>query len=333
MYIGVKSDLFQLGMVLWAIAMEQDEPEIHPRPLSMYSAPPEVPAYYRDIVTTCLSHNPRHRVQASTVLEMFPLIEETAGPASAFMESVASLPRSMEEYMDPAYAVNRHDIDDFRGTELYPNESGKNDRSTHTYVEETEPYVYPKRGRSLSPRPVNGHSPSPQPLSAASPSVGNTLENTRRSPSQSVGEYSTENNFSRQIRMLSPPSPPPTAKKWMTSSPAYSDSEKLLDTHFLNLERPPSRPQTHSLMEDEHPRETGADQQDRPSDPVFVKSNGATTDHCADLAGVGAHYDIRTSLMQSDTGADTVPDDILADLEKLDLLGEDSHMSQSGLSL
>jgi hypothetical protein len=33
MYIGVKTDLFQLGMTLWALAMEEDEPERQPRPL------------------------------------------------------------------------------------------------------------------------------------------------------------------------------------------------------------------------------------------------------------------------------------------------------------
>jgi len=130
MYIGVKSDLFQLGMVLWAIAMEQDEPETHPRPLTISSSSSDVPAYYREIVATCLSHNPRNRLQASAILNMFPFIHETTGPT--YTESVTSLPRSMEEYIDPAYAVNRTDIDNFRGTEVYPNESGKNDRSTHT---------------------------------------------------------------------------------------------------------------------------------------------------------------------------------------------------------
>src|SRR5580700_9532758 len=44
MYIGVKSDIFQLGMVLWAIAMEQDEPEIQPRPLTLADASDEIRA-------------------------------------------------------------------------------------------------------------------------------------------------------------------------------------------------------------------------------------------------------------------------------------------------
>ncbi|KAH1509599.1 hypothetical protein KXW37_003653, partial [Aspergillus fumigatus] len=33
MYIGVKTDLYQLGMTLWALATEEDEPERQPRPL------------------------------------------------------------------------------------------------------------------------------------------------------------------------------------------------------------------------------------------------------------------------------------------------------------
>ncbi|KAG6366404.1 hypothetical protein INS49_000581 [Diaporthe citri] len=35
MYIGVKSDLYQLGMVLWALAEQEDEPEAHGRPLRL----------------------------------------------------------------------------------------------------------------------------------------------------------------------------------------------------------------------------------------------------------------------------------------------------------
>lgn len=71
MYIGVKSDLYQLGMVLWALATQEDEPEAHRRPLRLTSEI-DVPPYYRKIVTYCLHENPRVRKHAKELLEMFP---------------------------------------------------------------------------------------------------------------------------------------------------------------------------------------------------------------------------------------------------------------------
>lgn len=71
MYIGVKTDLFQLGMTLWALAMEDDEPERQPRPLFL-GEDAKVPDYYRRIVQICLSPNPRHRLSAKDLLLMFP---------------------------------------------------------------------------------------------------------------------------------------------------------------------------------------------------------------------------------------------------------------------
>lgn len=76
MYIGVKSDLFQLGMVLWALATQEDEPEAHGRPLRIGSDL-KVPAWYRRIVDICLSEDPRHRIQALHLLSMFPDVEES----------------------------------------------------------------------------------------------------------------------------------------------------------------------------------------------------------------------------------------------------------------
>ncbi|PTB45660.1 uncharacterized protein TrAFT101_001091 [Trichoderma asperellum] len=71
MYIGVKSDLYQLGMVLWGLAMLEDEPETQGRPLILG---PEinVPDWYRQMTEICLSNDPRMRLQASSLLRMFP---------------------------------------------------------------------------------------------------------------------------------------------------------------------------------------------------------------------------------------------------------------------
>ncbi|KAI4603159.1 hypothetical protein KJ359_005951 [Pestalotiopsis sp. 9143b] len=71
MYIGVKSDLYQLGMVLWALAMLEDEPEAHRRPLRL-DPDLDVPRWYRRVVDNCLSDNPRVRKQATALLDMFP---------------------------------------------------------------------------------------------------------------------------------------------------------------------------------------------------------------------------------------------------------------------
>lgn len=71
MYIGVKSDLFQLGMVLWAIAMDEDEPERERRPLT-FEAAGNVPDWYRRITEICLNPDPRKRLQAAMLLQLFP---------------------------------------------------------------------------------------------------------------------------------------------------------------------------------------------------------------------------------------------------------------------
>lgn len=75
MYIGVKSDLYQLGMVLWALATQEDDPEAYGRPLKL-EADVQVPSWYRRIVETCLSSNPRNRAQAFQLLSWFPEPEQ-----------------------------------------------------------------------------------------------------------------------------------------------------------------------------------------------------------------------------------------------------------------
>lgn len=71
MYIGVKTDLFQLGMTLWALAMQDDEPERQDRPLIL-GEDVDVPDYYRKLVAICLSSVPRHRLSAKELVGFFP---------------------------------------------------------------------------------------------------------------------------------------------------------------------------------------------------------------------------------------------------------------------
>jgi serine/threonine protein kinase len=80
MYIGVKSDVFQLGMVLWGIAHEMDEPEAMARPLNMDQAPDEVPTYFREIVEGCLCDRPQGRPSAKDIIGLFPETIEEAPP-------------------------------------------------------------------------------------------------------------------------------------------------------------------------------------------------------------------------------------------------------------
>lgn len=62
-YIGVKSDIFQLGMCLWAIAMEVDEPEYVERPLNekLDDMPEHVPEWFKKIIGLCLANEPQNR--------------------------------------------------------------------------------------------------------------------------------------------------------------------------------------------------------------------------------------------------------------------------------
>lgn len=71
-YIGVKSDIFQLGMVLWALGQEEDEPERQHRPLSLRTSTKEMPQYYRDLTDRCLSHRAVDRLAARDILTLFP---------------------------------------------------------------------------------------------------------------------------------------------------------------------------------------------------------------------------------------------------------------------
>jgi serine/threonine protein kinase len=73
MYIGVKSDVFQLGMTLWALAMQEDEPERQTRPLRV-PADAKIPDYYATVIHLCLSDRPQDRLSAKEMLALFPAL-------------------------------------------------------------------------------------------------------------------------------------------------------------------------------------------------------------------------------------------------------------------
>ncbi|KAG5996894.1 hypothetical protein E4U54_002470 [Claviceps lovelessii] len=141
MYIGVKSDLYQLGMVLWGLAMLEDEPELQPRPLILRREI-LVPDWFRDVTDVCLSTDPRMRLNASSLLRMFP-------PDSA--PQTGSIPLLDDE----AHALDGHGS--YAATMRQPNiirtvvPSSGCPCSIRTYLDPSpdmyEPY-YPMRGRS-----------------------------------------------------------------------------------------------------------------------------------------------------------------------------------------
>lgn len=62
-------------MVLYALAIQHDEPESL-RPLSVASFPTMgVPIYYQEICSRCLDSDPRRRSQATVLLGLFPSVE------------------------------------------------------------------------------------------------------------------------------------------------------------------------------------------------------------------------------------------------------------------
>ena len=114
MYIGVKSDLFQLGMVLWGLAKEEDEPERQPREdLVLSTESDHLPQYFCDLTSWCLSEDPKRRWAARDVWPLFPLLD------SDVSESVASLAPRHDESTEDFDELEMDRLgQDFRGYDL-----------------------------------------------------------------------------------------------------------------------------------------------------------------------------------------------------------------------
>ncbi|KAI9726643.1 MAG: hypothetical protein M1828_001010 [Chrysothrix sp. TS-e1954] len=108
MFIGVKSDLFQLGMVLWALAVMDDEPE-RADDLTLDEELSEVPQYFRSWIKTCLARDPRDRENAKVLLLTGP-VAWSSRSASPYEQALHPGPRVSEdlndlESFDPILAV------------------------------------------------------------------------------------------------------------------------------------------------------------------------------------------------------------------------------------
>ncbi|TAQ84079.1 hypothetical protein B7494_g7597 [Chlorociboria aeruginascens] len=148
MYIGVKSDLFQLGMVLYALAMQQDEPETQ-RPLSLSSAPSYIPQYYLDLCRRCLEFDPRRRSHAAVLLSMFPEIEENHQSCDVPVPIIIDVHTTHNEYFPNNHVPNHFNSP----TPAYDQANRLAGSHHHSAVEMSDELDYfPRRGRSPPPR-------------------------------------------------------------------------------------------------------------------------------------------------------------------------------------
>ncbi|KAI1386265.1 uncharacterized protein F4822DRAFT_310863 [Hypoxylon trugodes] len=148
MYIGVKSDLYQLGMVLWALATLEDEPEAHRRPLRL-EPEIEVPGWYRTIVEHCLHEDPRVRLQATVLLRYFP---QPAYDDDYDRHDIPSISVedefSRREYMVDSCQQNGYpQVKTVQPRNAWPYAPFDNTHNASPAFSD-DPYYYPSRGRS-----------------------------------------------------------------------------------------------------------------------------------------------------------------------------------------
>lgn len=148
MYIGVKSDLYQLGMVLWSLATLEDEPEAHRRPLRL-EPEIEVPGWYRTMVEYCLHEDPRVRLQATELLRLFPRpayddeLDRHDLPSISVDDGVSTREYTVDE-------VQRNGHLQYKAVQPRSAWSYAPAGDTHATSPgfSDEPYYYPSRGRS-----------------------------------------------------------------------------------------------------------------------------------------------------------------------------------------
>ncbi|KAI0387589.1 hypothetical protein F5Y04DRAFT_286690 [Hypomontagnella monticulosa] len=154
MYIGVKSDLYQLGMVLWALATLEDEPEAHRRPLRL-DPEIDVPGWYRRMVEYCLHDDPRVRQQATVLLELFPQYTLDDDMPSISVEDEFSL----REYTVDRFRSNGHSqLKTVQPRDAWPYDPfGTAHATPPDFPDEAE--QYPSRGRSPARSLPGNHGP------------------------------------------------------------------------------------------------------------------------------------------------------------------------------
>ena len=222
MCIGVKTDLYQLGMVLWALAECVDEPEREERPLP--TLPSTTPTYYRRMVECCLSERPQGRSSAKHLLRKFPLSagrppsQRRPSTTVEFLDDVklsdhsVSTHRSDKEYIDPEMAITLEDVSSQRRrrdrdlspftseqvTYCGPQDPDSNPASTSYRFESSGSWIVGHRGRS--PMSSRRRRSSPYARTASSSSSATSLSG-RSPPSRSrrrCGSESSENDRAQE---------------------------------------------------------------------------------------------------------------------------------------
>ena len=160
-YIGVKSDLYQLGMVLWALAEQQDEPERQDRPLTKtLDRPSDIPEYFKEIIRSCLSISPRDRMAAKGLLAKFPGNNEQHLKQPVASRESVSTHRSDKEYIDPALAVDHEDISQYRRHSRSKSSFEQVNMPSTEYIPSSDSYILPNdtSGRGRFPDEPRGNS-------------------------------------------------------------------------------------------------------------------------------------------------------------------------------
>ncbi|TGO36765.1 hypothetical protein BHYA_0115g00140 [Botrytis hyacinthi] len=211
MYIGVKSDLYQLGMVLYALATQHDEPETQ-RPLKLSDFPPDVPDYFLEVCGRCLSDDPRNRSQAAALMDYFPHIDEYHG--------------AYDDQLPTPIVIDVRHADE---GELLVTVHDNNDRRDS--ISDIHDYDVPERGRSRS-KPY-----SPPFISPRSPDAAITYLNTQdirpsqiQLPSSTSGSDYThdpiEQHYNYQNNSTIENSTLETRQEQHSDRPSYSENDK-----------------------------------------------------------------------------------------------------------
>jgi len=288
MYIGVKSDLFQLGMVLYALATQQDEPETQ-RPLLLDSFSEEIPEYYRDLCKRCLSDDPRRRSQAQVLLGLFPEIQETV---------------PVYEQPIPIVVDARH-VDEGRYDEnVFAHEAYNHRKLSSIYSPGSMPHGYaetdvtddseyfPRRGRS-PPAPIKEIQPWEIPL-PPSKSESEYLEN-----SHDILVVEEEGRFSvltpNDVGHTVPTAQDQNENTKSTSITRPQDTKEDFDVKPPGTISPPLKAYSNTIDTPQYPKDTEVsykEQQfiqspdDREPDPTPINIYHSEND----LAGVGGAH-------------------------------------------
>ncbi|KAI7501553.1 kinase-like protein [Hortaea werneckii] len=229
MCISVKTDLYQLGMVLWALAEQIDEPERVERPLARLID--GVPAYYSEMVEICLSERPQSRWPANRLLRMFPdrhspisfqppldrrpsspdPFHNTPDPCDLLPSSTH---RSAKEYIDPDMAITLEEVRKRRTQPPNPTTATPNDQQVDIPPDQVT-YLDPATVASSYPASTTYHFDS-----SGSWIVGRSR--SRRGSSQRGGRRSSPLSSSQRTRRPSSPLPRSVASSRTSVSSASS---------------------------------------------------------------------------------------------------------------